>query len=758
LARKRKSSGRQEDLFRIAAFMLFDALVFHQVLSNGHAAIVPPPRIEPGTMQATLRRQWLDIRDNIDYKPVFDLAIDIIDTLPPSPDTEKILSLLADAAVEAVQSGILLKHDFMGRIYHKLLLSTTGQYYATYYTSIPAAWLLTGLLLRDPNPAWNLGDIAGYDDFRLIDPACGSGTLLSASYAALKDQYIKNAPGALDVDLLHRILLSRTIHGWDVLDFAAHLSLTNLALHSDTLSADGSNIYRMPLGAQGGTVQLGSLEYLRGTMDLKGIALVEPVEELGFESGRQIELKREKFDVVIMNPPFSRSAKPNLSFGFSEAEARKRMQAALGALARSLGLYKAVVAGLTPFFMVLGLEMLKQHGRIGLVAPRSTLSGVGSRSARLRYEAETEIRYIVSNFDPGSRAERVDGWSWSENTDIGEILLVAQQRDAADPAAPAPRTLFVNILRKPRNEVEALILSQEVLRRARDGDVDLAAGNDTAISVLGRPAAILYSVPQGGLQGNWLAPCTFAAAPLNRLLLELRAAPALVGIERLLAVVNRELAMGRDIAAIKANFSRHPGAADARLVLGHQAAMNSLAMDARHIVHGKGRDAKSRKMFEDFGATLLLAERPHLKTESLLAMRAPERVLTTAFWELQLQPQVPEEWMLLWFNSTYGFMTYLAVSTSSQGDIFKMKKDQLRTLMVPAFEAGHGAAAAALYEAVSSEPFLPFAPEFGRAAAGGGARIKLDRFFEERLGLPRLTAHTYRALASDPVVSRSSLV
>lgn len=134
------------------------------------------------------------------------------------------LTVLSTAAVDAVRSGILLKHDFMGRIYHKLLLSTTGHYYATYYTSIPAAWLLSGLLLREPNPAWKLGDLASYDDFHLIDPACGSGTLLSAAYSAIKDGYIKNATGKLDVDLLHEILLSRTIYGYDVLDFAAHLT------------------------------------------------------------------------------------------------------------------------------------------------------------------------------------------------------------------------------------------------------------------------------------------------------------------------------------------------------------------------------------------------------------------------------------------------------------------------------------------------------------------------------------------------------
>lgn len=757
MAKKTKSSGQDEDLFRIASFMLFDALVFHEVLAAGHAGLRPASQANGDSLQAFLRKTWLSIRNDINYKPVFDLALDILDALPSSPESEEILRELIAAAVEAVRSGILRKHDFMGRIYHKLLLSSTGHYYATYYTSLPAAWMLTGLLIRDPNPAWNFGDEKFYDSFRLIDPACGSGTLLSASYTSIRDQYIKATAGTVNLDLLHEILLSHSIHGWDVLDFAAHLSLTNLALHSDTVTSNRSNIYRMPLGAsKGNAVQLGSLEYLRKALELKGIALAEPTEQLHFEGRKETDLSRLKYDVVIMNPPFSRSAKPNLNFGYTEKEARSRMQASLSELGRSLDLFKASVAGLTPFFMELGLDMIKPNGRIGLVAPRSILSGVGTSKTRRNYEASTHIRFIVSNYDPGSREERIDGWSWSENTDLGEILLVAQ--DIKGPIEKKLATTFVNVFRRPRNEAEALILSQAVLKRLRQSSVDLLLENESIVSVLGVPSAAIYSIPQSLLAGNWLKATTFAQPMLNRLALQTLASSKLVNITKILALVNRELATGRDIAPIKQNFIAHPVSSDGRMILGHQSTMNKIAMPSSYITHAKGlRNPASKKMYSDFGATLLLAERPHMSTESLLSFIAPEKVLTTAFWELQLQSDTPEDWVAFWFNSTYGIASYLACSTSSQGDIFKLKKDQLKNLVVPQYNDQFSKRLDEARKAIAEQTFSPYPAEFALAAKGHGPRIALDSMFRELVDLPSITPQEYFALSVDPVICKMAV-
>ena len=756
MAKKIKQSDLEEDLFRIACFMLFDALIFHEVVSNGHTAVKAVSNRPKANLRSFMRAEWLKIRNNINYKPVFDLAIEIIDSLPASPDTEAIIESLSNAAVDAVTSGILLKHDFMGRIYHKLLLRSTGHYYATYYTSLPAAWLLSGLVYREDHHFWDFGELSSFENFKVIDPACGSGTLLSASYASLRDQYIKSTPDAVDLGVFHEAMLSHTIHGWDVLDFAAHLSLTNLALHSDTVHSNRSNIYRMPLGArEGHAVQLGSLEYLKKSIELKGIALSDPVEELDFDGRSEIDLGRDQFDVVIMNPPFSRSAKPNLTFGYSENEVRSRMQKALSEIGNARGLFKAAVAGLTPFFMELGLEMVNPKGRIGIVAPRSTLSGVGSSRTRLHYERDTNIRYVVSNFDPGIKAEKVDGWSWSENTDLGEVLIVAHA-SASDNA----QTYFVNVLYRPRNEMEALILSQKIIATVeRCTDLDLLQGHWEEISVLDKAVAVLYSVPQSKLRGNWLRPCTFASPVLNRLIYQIVDSPGLVLIEKFLKVINgREYATGRDIAPVKQNFKQHRLTAEARMIFGHQAAMSKMAMPKNFVQNAKAKNGlKSVKMFKDFSARLILAERPHLSTENLLAFYSPEPVLTTAFWELQGHSDIDDLWLLLWFNSTYGILSYLSISTSSQGDIFKLKKDQLKFAKVPKLKASTRMKVRAFYTDCKDSDFSTYAREALLCSKGKGSRFKLDEFLRRETGLPKITKEEYIALSNDPALTKTPL-
>ena len=82
------------------------------------------------------------------------------------------------------------------------------------------------------------------------------------------------------------------------------------------------------------------------------------------------------------------------------------MQAELSRLAAGLGLSGIGRAGLGPYFMMLGLALLGDEGRIGLVVPRSMLSGVSWKKIRAHYLDQCEITYIVSNFDPARRATR----------------------------------------------------------------------------------------------------------------------------------------------------------------------------------------------------------------------------------------------------------------------------------------------------------------------------------------------------------------
>ena len=149
-AKPKKATER--DLVRIATFILFDAAIFHDALTGAIPSLTPLRAAKP-PYSKFLATEWDEIL-KVNYTPVFEIARDVLNSLPSSPTIETILKQVIDAALEVVSTGILLRHDFMGRVYHKLLLRTTGQYYATYYTSIPSAWLLANLVFKTDNPSW----------------------------------------------------------------------------------------------------------------------------------------------------------------------------------------------------------------------------------------------------------------------------------------------------------------------------------------------------------------------------------------------------------------------------------------------------------------------------------------------------------------------------------------------------------------------------------------------------------------------------
>ncbi len=749
----------ERDLIRIATFILFDAAIFHDALT-GTVVGLTPLRAAKAPYSTFLLNEWDRILA-VNYSPVFEIARDVLKELPASPRIESILKSIIDGALDVVSSGILLKHDFMGRVYHKLLLRTTGQYYATYYTSIPAASLLANLVFKTENPAWkiDLSDLAALGEFNVIDCACGSGTLLSASYMALKDRYILSGPVKPNLSSLHKILVERVLSGWDVLDYAAHLTLTSLALHSTRTSITRSNIYVVPAGvSEAGAVHLGSLDRLQTNIAFVGRGFSKHAVLKGLSETREETIPERRYDVVIMNPPFSRSANPNIKFGYSDKAARLKMNRALNKLAESLTLYgydaSAIGnAGLSAYFMFLAGQLVKLGGRVAAVLPRSTLSGVAFAKVREAFLRDFHIEYIISNSDPGDPPSGIDPWNFSENTDIGEVMIVARRRDGQDVESLAnERTCFVGLWRKPWNEVAALLYSQQIIKKARGLEGDIRTGTYNTIVNEGVTAGTLYLVGRDDLQQNWLAPAVFASPELNRMLLATRSSKGLVPLKPLAC------GYGYDIRWLKDAFEKTSGPTAYRIVWGHQGAMNTLVLDHSHVGYGRPKHGqKSEDIFHKYSSNLLIAERPHLSTECGLAFVVGQPVMGTAFWELRLNDPTYAQVLALWLASTFGFMLFLGIATSSQGDIVKLKKDQLRELLVPDPLKIDVSRWCATFNSLATSPLGLYRDQFLQAAEGKGLRFLIDHFVGPELGLTTPQQTEYELLAAEPIISKRRL-
>ena len=80
----------------------------------------------------------------------------------------------------------------------------------------------------------------------IVDPACGTGTLLVAAGQETRHRHIR---ACLDnnvqpSDTLNRDLLEHTLYGYDVVHAAVHLTAATLAMMETKVPIRGTHLYR----------------------------------------------------------------------------------------------------------------------------------------------------------------------------------------------------------------------------------------------------------------------------------------------------------------------------------------------------------------------------------------------------------------------------------------------------------------------------------------------------------------------------------
>ena len=137
---------------RIGCLVLFNAVAFQERLSEVNEDV--PTALEAWEQGLLgLRDAWRHICDNIDYVPVFELALNIIDVLISGPS--EVQEPVVEHLVEAMKKTYQIEgHDLSGRIFHTLL--TDAKFTGAYYTSVPAATMLARLVFHDWPPARRL--------------------------------------------------------------------------------------------------------------------------------------------------------------------------------------------------------------------------------------------------------------------------------------------------------------------------------------------------------------------------------------------------------------------------------------------------------------------------------------------------------------------------------------------------------------------------------------------------------------------------
>jgi type I restriction-modification system DNA methylase subunit len=678
------ASKDAQKLVSTAGLLLVDALVFHEIIAASHKNVPTLSTIMSAqNVKKELETSWQYIIHNIDYEPVLDIALDILMNIPASAVLDKQLRSLANLAYDIASSKVLLRHDLFGRIYHKLLLGKLVKYYATYYTSIPAARLLARLLLNLPSDldAKTAPPTFNGEPLRIVDFACGSGTLLSAICKEIDARHRIEADNLM-VDEVHKYLVEEGIWGFDVLHHAVHLAATVLSLHNP-IPVEDSKLFALRLGDG---KYLGSVNFLSSSelgqemLLTTGHAASRGAEKIGVKKKRAEAIALPNFHFCIMNPPFTRSVGGNLLFGSLPKKERAELQKSLSQVLKEKGLTGIGQAGLGAVFVFIADKYLEENGRLGVVLPRAVLSGVSWQKVREKLLADYHLEYIITSY------ETHNGWNFSENTNLSEVLIVARKKKKNE---EPHYTYFANLWKKPSNELESIHLGTQLKELYTSGklyDIENSNASPYHLKLHGKKVGEVYSAMI--TDSNFGVYNIFSQMELNRTLLFLRKGivylpdQGIVGNLRLTTLARLGAEIGPDRRQVHSTFSFSETSVGSmyKTLWGYDSSITKTILQKPNGYLDPKNARQARELWKRSG-DFLIVERARLNTYTVLAAYLDEVVLSNVWWPINTNED-NKKILAIWMNSTFGLLLLLSMAEVTCGPWVDFKKEHLQAMPV----------------------------------------------------------------------------
>lgn len=402
---KNKNTAKNQ-ITNLASYLLFNQLLFYHIYRKKSNDPLLEELKEVKDFDGI--QIYFDNITEIDFQPIY--RINILSNIPKKDSILKILN-------DVIKSIKLLraehiKHDLFGRLFHDLIPSEIRKVLAAFYTHPISSELLSNMTIEHFNET-------------ILDPACGSGTLLVSSYNRKKDLY-KKIFGHKNFDNIHRKFVEEEITGIDIMPFAAHISALNLITQNiqqktnniriaakDSLSLSES-LVKLPLEKRIITIepytkqiQL-NLDLNKSHEDFFSLEQRKLRNNEGALSptgkGKGYNLK--PVDVIIMNPPFSdREKMPK----FMREKLKKNY-----VLNRICG----NKVNLWGYFLALADLLIKKEGKIGAVLPINIARGVATQKIRKFILNQYKIRYLIKT---------LKDIAFSEGCKFKDILLIAEK-------------------------------------------------------------------------------------------------------------------------------------------------------------------------------------------------------------------------------------------------------------------------------------------------------------------------------------------
>lgn len=381
----------------LISYLVVNQILFYHIFAKKSQQI---PELEKLETIDDLRKQFQNIT-SIDYKSIY--QINIVDKLPNDEDIVSAFNEVIE--VFKCFQPELVEHDLLGRLFHELLPYETRKILAAFYTNTKAAEILSVLAIDN------------YDD-KVIDPACGSGTLLVSSYNRKK--YLTP-----DEQFSHKKIVEDELTGLDIMPFAAHLTAVNLSSQSIETTTEKLNVGVMDsLGLSNKLKNSRVYEVenfsreLQVTMDyyknsnnerFNSYISKQAMGSVGADGeDSSFKIRKNSFDVFIANPPFSdREKMPNDYLNILKGY--KELTDICGSRVNLWG-----------YFLALSKFLLKKDGTLAVIIPLNIFRGAATQKIR---------DYIFDNFTIKYVVKTGKNIAFSENAGFRDIIIIANNKE-----------------------------------------------------------------------------------------------------------------------------------------------------------------------------------------------------------------------------------------------------------------------------------------------------------------------------------------
>ena len=368
----------------------------------------------------------------VDYAPIFLAGCKALES-NKGENFNKIIKEVIEWSKESVKIVSGLKHDILGRLFHIML--EDAKYDGSFYTSVPSAVLLAGIAIKDND------DIpADIEEMKIIDPACGTGTLLMAATERIKN--------LLKSKYDSKLMIEKVLHGIDINITALHMAATTLGLLSPTTKFKNMNISQAKFGEINDTqAAAGSLELYSDGGLLPHMDVLENSAPQQIDSNMKTPLRQFHgfADLVIMNPPFTRN---NLRHDQFDNKTKKSVKEREDSIFKDAPVIPSKTSsGL--MFLLLAEKLCNAAGTVACVFPLSFTTGPSAKKTRMYLAKKFHIETLIIPHDPKK-------FGFSENTNIGELLMVMKRSDEHKP------TRLISLAINPNTVDDALKLSEKI--------------------------------------------------------------------------------------------------------------------------------------------------------------------------------------------------------------------------------------------------------------------------------------------------------